>query len=194
MLSSLLATVILVLVSGPALGIESGHRLRGDEARVTFWFSDPYDSCYEYELWTSFLVGEVMPLAPGSRPQDESRVYAIVNLSNICTGESTGLEGVASIEPNQVQFVRLESFEVENVYVEVSSEDGDWMSFSFDVSFTRTGEKVHGGYVEEEQFQVERWAEAAAEGTFSWNEVFTFPAEPGQAELVYLTQIGTPRP
>lgn len=194
LLSTLLATVMLLWVPGQAAGVESGHRLRGDEARVTFWLTTPYNSCYEYELWASFLVGEVMPLAPGSRPQEESRVLAIVNVNNTCTGASTVYEGAAAIEPDQVKFVSLESFAVQDVHVEVSSELGYWMFFSFDLSFNRVGEKVHGGYVEESQFQVERWAEAAVEGSVVWNDMFTLPGESGQAELVHLTQIGTPRP
>lgn len=193
-LSMLLVTAMLLWVPGPALGVENGHRLWGDEARVTFWYSSPSNPCYEYELWASFLVGEVMPLAPGSRPQEESRVLAIVNAINTCTGGNTVFEGVAVIEPDQVDYVRLESYVVQDVYVEVGSEYGYWMFFSFDLSFTRVGEKVHGGYVEESQFQVERWAEAAVEGTVVWNDMFTLPGESGQAELVHLTQIGTPRP
>lgn len=191
--------LIVALLAGTAAAAEPGNRLSADEARVTFLVPNEANQCQAFELWLSALVGVTSSLAPGGMPVDASWVFATNYVYDSCNGEVVYYEGIVDLAPDDFQFIRLDSFVIHEVEVELQSESGAIQRFTFDLVWTRTGDDMTridgtGSGV----FQVERWVMADVTGTVVMNagevDEWSIPGEDGNGEISRLTQIATPTP
>jgi hypothetical protein len=191
--------LIVGLLAGTATAAEPGHRLSADSAQVTFLVTNQADECQAFELWLAVLVGDASALAPGGLPVDVWPAYATNYLYDQCTGELVYYYGAVDLTPDDLDFIRLDSFVVHEVEVELQSESGDIQRFTFDLAWTRTGDdmtRVDGTGTG--VFQVERWVMADVTGTVVMNagegDEWSFSGEEGNGEISRLTQIATPTP
>jgi hypothetical protein len=195
--SLLILTLAVGVLPGTASAVQPGQRLSADEARATFSVTNPQFPCFTHDVWLSALVGDVMPLGPGAMPGDTSQVYASDSVNDSCTGQSQLFDGSVTLEPDQVDFVRLDSFAIHNVLLTVTSESGYVFWFTLDLTWTPTSKAMNGGYGLEPGpglFQVERFVLADVTGTVLVTDDWYFPGQPWAGEIAHLTQIGPPRP
>ena len=183
--------------SGPASAVEPGQRLAGDEARANFLVTNPQFPCYTHEVWISALVGDTVQLGVAGPPGEVSRLYGYDSMQNTCTGESQFFEGEVAFEPGQVEFTRLESFAIHDVILNVRSELGYVLWFTFNLTWTPTSGPMNASYGLEPGpgvFQVERWVMADVTGTVLVTDDWYFPGNLWGGEIAKLTQVGPPMP
>lgn len=200
LLTSSLSILVLVfgVLAGTASAVEPGQRLAGDEARASAVVTDPQFPCYTHDIWISALVGDAVQLGATGGPGEVSRLYGRDSVQNTCTGESQFFEGEVAFEPGQVEFTRLESFAVHDVILNVRSELGYVMWFTFDLTWTRASEPMNAMYRELGQpgvyFQVERWVMADVTGAVRLSDSWDLPEDSWVGDMNFLTQVGSPRP
>lgn len=191
-------TALVLAIAGVAASaaVEPGHRMAGDEGRVSFEIQDQWYPCVHHSVWLSVFLGVYQPLAPGTVPPDGSRAYVIANSVNTCTGAEHGpFEGEVPIEPGQVEIDRLERVIVNDLEVAVTWE-GWWRYYTFDLTWTRDGtaRTLVDQYPDGWGFQVERYVPASVTGTVIDNGHWAFPGQPWSGEISHLTQVVKPQP
>jgi hypothetical protein len=201
--NSLLIVLSLALLMAPstATAVETGKVLIADEARATFSYGFSYDlgwtTCdVTYDIWVSVLVGKHGELAPGGALQDISRLYASNNIVDTCFGDQF-FEGEVALDSEDVEYVPLESFTIDDVYVDIRSEYGYVQFFRLDLTWIATSDLMHQGYDMGRPptvFQVENFVWADVTGTFEINYDLLLPGEPWGGDISRLRQIGPPAP